>query len=320
MIEINCKKCNTNVVVKDKRFKYCNNCSSKKKNKIIFNNCSDMLYNEIIIQICNFLTTTDIILLSYINKYYNNCIKNNVILWKYISVRDFNFTIIKNIKNNCYAIDSGILCYFCGILICKENCIFYNKQFITKTDAKTIYKISNQKLNDLIYIEKYNNTYRKFMSLYQIKDIFKQVAVDNKGLSNFFLKKNLKDLQTRNKKNNYIQWKNTYENKNKLINIEYNTIAKRRYLLNIELGFFGLIIRPDSMLCNTVITHGFSEYCLEHVVSILRITDSLFQKGKWYYLKYHELYKNKLITYMYKNKNITWYNITDNLIGEINKL
>lgn len=125
-------------------------------------------------------------------------------LWKKLILRDFNVnysyyleryqgTLLANttISDMKYALglDNFIICSFCKVINsnCMSTCIIKQNN-ISKTTCKKKYKLSDDELKMFRCSNKYNNYYRKKVTMYEGRDIKKYICDKYKGITNFIIK------------------------------------------------------------------------------------------------------------------------------------
>ena len=333
MVSIKCNKCHSEIEVSDKRYKLCDKCKPNKKPTSYslqkFNNSSINYITEIVFlipEIASYLTIYETYSL------YQTCKENKDILsvndiWLNLLLRDFNieypiptFILTSPIKI-AVAIDTFIICFHCKKLYtekCIPGCIFKYKN-ISKTECLDYYQLTLNELSKFQCQVKYNNFFRKNITLYNFKEIQHYVSHKYKGVTNFKLfrdiinnKKLLKQkLRLKNKENNdilFINWKNEYIN---TFNYSELTPNERAELLNLKLLENNIIRRNDSKLCKAFINGYVTEKSIDHIVSIIAMTRILFSYNHIVYTEFNEICNLNLEKLMFKNRNKVIYNWID---------
>jgi len=331
MVLITCKKCNSNIDMPNKRYKICTNCNIKtiiKKKSIITENTLEFNILNIfylIPEICSYLTLYEIW------NTYQTCTEFKDILsdqkiWFNILKRDYgNISLFINnklIEPRRYSllIESCMICPICKVYLdkCNTHCLLrFNK--ISKTDCLNYYKLE---LNELLKFPceiKYNNFFKKNITLYKKNTILNYVTIKYKGWTNFLLfrkniehKLHLKKIKIMTNRENKIKdfqnWKQSYINSinySKLSNIE------RQNLLDLELEKQNMERREDSLLCKGFINGTVNNKSVDHIVAILKITSYLFTYSHFIYTNFSDICNNNLEQLMFNNRNkkkqYTWY-------------
>jgi hypothetical protein len=185
MVSVDDKKCKKNTSVPDKRFKNCETCRLKnnfKTDKGLKNSTENLIqYIYFLIpEICSYLTITEINNVSLTSKENKNILKNDKI-WKLTLYRDYNIIINQNenglISKFAIAIDSCEICQYCYKVACLRDCINRKNRNIYKTYCKKYYKLSDEELNTVPCHTKYNNLYKKYVTVFKHSDIKKIVCI-----------------------------------------------------------------------------------------------------------------------------------------------
>ena len=152
--------------------------------------------------IYEYLTITECFNFYQTCKEFKILIPNNI--WKTLILRDFYIdypsylqkyqdtffarTCIPDIKF-ALGLDNCIICNFCKVINsrCLSTCII-KQNTVSKTTCKTKYKLSDNELKLFKPEIKYNNYYKKNITLYKVKDIKRYICKKYTGITNFALK------------------------------------------------------------------------------------------------------------------------------------
>ena len=300
MLNIFCKKCKDNTFVQDKRFKNCEKCraSKNKKNKIISqtNTSTENIIKYVyflIPEICSYLTITEINNFSLTSKE-NRELLNRDKDWTLYIKRDYNiiYNIIVNQFENipvpvskfAIAIDSCEICQYCYKVTCLIDCINRKNRNIYKTYCKKYYKLSDEELNTVPCHTKYNNLYKKYVTVFKHSDIKKIVCIKYFGYKNFEFQRAKLDEEIRIKRENrykkiqeeyqkFLTWKDETYN----MNIEkYHSFSrsKRQQLLQAEIESQNITDLPFYDMSGLMINfiNGYKiDFSTEKIVSIMKI-------------------------------------------------
>ena len=125
---------------------------------------------------------------------------NSSQLWKNIFKRDFKLPIEINSFRTAIGLDSGIICNICLTNRCNYRRCIYSKS-ISKTTCLVYYKLTEEELNKINCDTKYNNFYRKYITMFNHRDIKDFVVKKYCGFTNFLLyRKKLDDIKKEKKK------------------------------------------------------------------------------------------------------------------------
>jgi hypothetical protein len=132
-----------------------------------------------------------------------------------------------------------------------------NMDFITKTNAKNEYFLTEEELSKIEFIER-PNPYRKSrtMSLYKCDEIMKFLHIKYNVCSNDQVKEIIKEIK--NKKD---------EKKQKYIQNKSDKKQKRKYKLLDALQQYGLKLRSDSKLCQGYIDGTIKDKSIDWIAN-----------------------------------------------------
>jgi hypothetical protein len=334
MIIINCKKCKNGVEVPDKRYKICLQC----KNGIAITTPLSIIKSPTNnIQNVFFLLET---ISSYLTIYetynlYQTCKEFQSILsfekiWIDKINNDFNISYpISGYENInpikiAIALDTYIICYCCKQFFtekCLRDCIYSYKK-ISKTECLDYYKLTEKELLQFQPEVKYNNFYRKYITLFNFKEIRHYISYKYMGVTNFKLfkiilnyKKSIKKqkmVENKTKKEyEFLVWKEMYL---KTFNYKDLNNNERKDLLQSYLSNESLDIRKDSKLCKDFIKGLIIDKSVEHIVAIIKLTRILFSYNHIIYSIYNEECIERLEKIMFKNykkKKYNWLNAVE---------
>jgi hypothetical protein len=340
MVLINCKKCNKSVDMPTRCFKLCTDCKIIKKtvnNKIIkteksISTSTFDIFNifYLMTEISSYLTAYDVWSLYKTCKEFKSIFADEKI-WAEIIQRDYlktelsmvvNSEVIYNVNPIKYAIllETSMICPKCNVFMgkCDKICTMrYNK--ISKTECLNYYKLTDTEIDNIPHEVKYNNFFKKNITLFKKENILSYVCKKYNGWTNFILfrkniehqleLKKIKMLQNLEKKEEeFKEWKNIY---NKSFNYRNMENIERQDILDLELRKQKLERREDSMLCKGFINGTVTNKCIEHIVAILKITSILFSYSHIAYTTYTDECNDYLEKLMFKNRKkkstYTWY-------------
>ena len=311
MVIITCKKCGKYNEMPSRRFKLCLICNKRikkveKKTEIISSNLFNVIPYFVIHEISYYLTISEIYNLSKISHEYEN-ILNEVKIWKNVIKRDFwlNYEFVDdiypNIINFAYSIDNYKICYICLLYNCEKGCINFNKK-VSKTNCLKNYKLNEIELKNIDCDIRYHYIYKKYITLYNYKDILQLLSRKYLGFTNYtiyqanleFIKeqKRLKRIENMEKKLQILEnWKDSY-----ILTFDYTYLRsdERRELLDKYLLENGMQRREDSQLCQSFIQGNIRDKSIEHIAAILKLTQILFSYSHIVYSEFHEQCKRAL--------------------------
>lgn len=325
MVIINCKKCAKDFEMPNKRYKICYHCSRKKNNKddiVIKNNVNDNIISNnnrlldiyfLIDEISSYLTIYELY------SFYLTCKENKDIIdsskiWKYMCNRDFKINIDDMSFKTAIGFDSCQLCNVCLTYNCNYRQCIYVKN-ISKTLCQEYYKLSNEELSQIKSNVKYNNFYKKEITLFNQRHIKYFIVNKHHGLTNFIMYRNkldnIKEEKRKKREENKIKrekefrkWKEEYI---KTFNYSNMTNQERMDLIDLELSKNDMKRRNDSMLCKEFIKGRVRDKSIEHIVAILKMTKILFSYNHIIYTMYNNDCNAYLEKLMFKNKKKTYY-------------
>jgi hypothetical protein len=335
MVLIICKKCNSESEMPNKRFKICLRCNKRKT--------VDIGETETGICVENLFTITSIYFLipsitEYLTIYdtyniYQTCKEFRDILidekiWISFVKRDFNFSIPPCVNPLKFAIALDT-CNVCTRGFIKENgkygCSYKRdseKKKICKTECLDYYKLTENELSLAKYERKYNNFFKKEITLYKLSDIEKIVCDKYNGITNFKLfrykidnilaLKRQQRLQNKERKEReFYEWETVYKT-----TFDYSQLCneERRELLDNTLYLNNMVRRADSRLCAAFINGHVLDKHIDHIVALLKMTSIMFSYNTSVYNEYDDLCKNAMAMLMFKNRNnklYTWDDAVD---------
>jgi hypothetical protein len=325
MVIINCKKCTKDVEMPNKRYKICYICNRKnnKDDIIIKNEVNVISSNEnrlleiyyLIKEISSYLTIYELYNFYQTSKETKNIIDSSE-LWIYMCNRDFKLNIDDMSFSMAIGLDSCQICNSCLTYNCNYRHCIYSKN-ISKTLCQQYYKLSDEELSKIQSIIKYNNFYRKDITMFNQRQVKYFIVNKHYGLTNFVLYRNKLDniIEERRKKRDenkikkdkeFQEWKNEYV---KTFNYSNMTNDERRDLIDLELSKNDMIRRNDSMLCKEFIKGRVRDKSIDHIVAILKMTRILFSYNHIIYTMYNNDCNAYLEKLMFKNrrkKNYSW--------------
>lgn len=337
MVLINCKRCNKDYEMPNKRFKICTNCKPKKtqieKYNLKEDKCSfsllDIFY--LITSIIPYLTIYEVYSL------YTTCKEIKGILsedktWVNLIKRDYKLVNDCSVRiNNAFkplkpislaiGLDRCDICHCCQtshVDRCVRYCDF-NYHKISKTDCIEVYKLTLEDLSELSYEIKYNNFFKKYITMFNMKEIKRFVSIKYKGYTNFVLFKNKLDniltLKRKKREENKLNkellfeaWKLHYQTTFDYSNMSEN---ERQTLLDLNLLENEMVRRDDSKLCKAFIRGYVNDKCVDHVVAILKMTHILFTYNHIAFINFNDRCNSYLEEMMFKNKNKNIYSWID---------
>lgn len=329
MVIINCKKCLKDIEMPSRRFKICTNCNTRtnKKNEFICLNKIEPSKENRLFEIFYLIKEISSYLTIYeLYNFYQTCkevkhIHDSSKLWQYILNRDFKLPVEIDSFKTSIALDRGIICNICLSTICNYRRCIYSKN-ISKTLCLDYYKLTEEELKKINCNVKFNNFYRKNITMFNHREIKDFVVKKYHGITNFLLyRKKLDDIKKENKKKReenrikkekeFLKWKEGYENTFDYSNMTNN---ERNNLLNLEIKKNNMIRRRDSRLCKEFIKGNIKNKSIEHIIAILKLTSILFTYNHIIYTFYNEecnLYIEKVMFNNRKKNNYTWLDAVD---------
>ncbi len=330
MVIINCKKCLKEHVMPSRRFKICTNCNPKNK-KIKFtsttiinleplnrNRLLDIFY--LINEISSYLTIYELYSFYQTCKEFKNILHLSQ-LWYYMYLRDFKIPVEIDSFKFAIALDSGIICNICLSNECNYRRCVYSKN-ISKTICLEYYRLTEKELNEISSNVKYNNFYRKYITMFNHREIKDFVVKKYFGFTNFLIYRNKLDNIKRERKKKreenrikkekeFLKWKEDYKN-----SFDYSKMSnnERENLLNLEFQKNSMIRRRDSRLCKEFIRGNVNDKSIEHIIAILKLTFILFTYNHIIYTIYNEecnLHLEKVMFNNRKKNNYTWLNAVE---------
>ena len=310
MVIINCKKCSKEIEMPNKRYKICFICNRKnnkeKINDFIVNNVIITSSNDnrlldiyyLINEISTYLTIYELYSFYQTSKETKNIINKSKI-WKYMCNRDFKIDREFNIDDIslkfAIGLDSAEICNSCLTYNCNYRRCIYSKN-ISKTVCKQYYKLCDDELSQISHNIKYNNFYQKEITMFNQKNVKYFIVKKYHGLTNFVMYRNKLDniIQENKKKREesklkkeeeFQEWKKEYV---KTFNYCNMTNEERRILLDRKLNDINLIRRHDSILSKKFIKGRVKDKSIDHIVSILKLTQILFSYNHIIYSTYNE--------------------------------
>ena len=296
---INCKKCKENIDMPSTRFKICNRCNKRNRNRNTSIIVKETKSNEsnildiffLLDEIASYLTIYDTYNLYLSCKEFQKILSADI-LWTNMLYRDFNieypiqrYEDLSPIKC-AILIDTNIICHDCKMIYnkkCTRECSFSLKK-ISKTKCIQYYQITEDELSQFQRETKYNNFFKKNITMFNNKEIRVFVCRKYKGITNFKLfrqsiedKKLLKRQKMLDNKNNkeieFKKWKDEY-----IKNFDYMSMTneERHILLINTFKEHNVIYRADSHLCNHFIRGFIDDKCIEHITAIIKMTSILF--------------------------------------------
>ena len=330
-------------------------------------------------EISKFFTIYELCQFRYLSKTFKNIVENSNRIWSLlIRENELYRGVLEKYpentwKRHCIYIEYGFLCHQCVEYDC--DC---DDNTITKTNAKKIYKLTDDDLYSFDVQTKRHRLYKNIISFYNHQEIKQSIYSKHQGLTNY---ENYKELcierkldkqmtnervKQRRKEKQLVKEHKMYDimtkyyetlSRNEIksileekllpkytqilderirkekIQIENNeqemwyeeyekpklcsiwTKEDREIELDQEFKRQKMTRRSDSTLCNQFI-NGRINYCIEHVVAIIKMTNILFSYSHIVYSEYHDECNRQILHFVCRNRkkmNYTWYDAVDDV-------
>jgi len=354
MITINCKKCNNDCEVLNRRYKICDNCKMNRCKRIFETSLSSpcSLYSTkidmfkdvyfIIPEICTYLTITEVnnfSMTSKENRHIVNTIEKN---WLYFIKRDYGTNgLVSNVDLEsidslkfALALESYIICHECKKSKCASNCPYKKDIKVSKTNCLKYYRLTENELLLIPHEVKYNNFYKKNITMFKHSHVKKFICNKYTGFTNFEIEtkkiehENRLRLQRRlnkieEEKMQFNQWLKEYRES---ICFKYDNLtqSERQTLLFDELNRIEQLngisflhenyehsyhIFYNSKIILSFINGTITDKSLDEIVSIIHMSSILLRYHEFIHDDFINLCKKSMEKLMFKNrhrKNYKW--------------
>ena len=202
MVLITRKKCNISVDMPTRCFKLCTNCKTRKKK--VQNITDTTIVDEsiptfdilnifyLISEISTYLTAYEVWCLYRTCTEFKNILSDKKI-WSAILERDYKLSDISIFGNRspmkiAYNLEISLICSKCKVFMdkCDRTCVMkYNK--ISKTECLNYFKLTDLEISRIPHEVKYNNFFKKNITLFRKENILFYVCKKYNGWTNFIL-------------------------------------------------------------------------------------------------------------------------------------
>jgi hypothetical protein len=338
MVTINCKDCSNDVNMPNRKFKICFDCKNKpKKNKkkevVLFDKSKSIITPSdnrldniffLLVEISTYLTITEIYNLHLTCKEYREILRN-IKLWNDIINKTYNISFmnpvdITNIIMLSISLDKCIICEFCLSKTCNNSCIYTKK--ISKTDSINYYLLTKDDLATIAPEVKYNNFFKKNITLFNHQEVRQLVCEKYCGYSNFKIfrekidnikheKRNIRLKNLEMKEKEFQEWRLDYIGSFDYSNLTNN---ERLDLVNKKLNEYGIVYNPETDPESEIFMNFVNGYLVnmsvEHIAVLLKLQDILYSYHEVIYLEFYHDISISLDRMMCKKRgkpNYTWH-------------
>ena len=360
MITISCKKCNTDCEVLNRRYKICNNCKingikricktsispisvtpiSMVRSSIKFDMFKDIYF--LVPEICSYLTISEVnnfSMTSKENRYIINVSEKN---WMYFIQRDYGTNgLVSNVDIESVdllkfglALDSYIICHECKKSKCVSECPYKRCAKVSKTHCLKYYRLTEDELRIIPNEVKYNNFYKKNITMFKHYHIKRFVCNKYTGFTNFKIEtkkieeENRLRIERRNnkieeEKRQFNKWLGEYRTS---VSFKYDNLtqSERQKLLFDELNRIEKIhgitflhenyehsyhIFYNSKVILSFINGTVTDKSLDEVASMIHMSSILLRYREFIHEDFINLCRKSMEKLMFKNrhrKNYKW--------------
>lgn len=176
------------------------------------------------------------------------------------------------------------------ILLCQSNNIDYEK-----------YKYRDEIMNFISNGKNINNIMNKITKIDQRTKLVEQKLIENRLVNDgYYCKLYIDEIY--DEYNDDVN--NIISNIDNLIN-QLKLMKRNKSILEIKLMINGLVLRPDSRICNEFI-NGSNAYSLDKIVSIMKEMEFLYK-----HTNYSDILRNTRYEYIKDQRQTGWYNHSD---------